>query len=87
MTLSHFSGVNNLSKIFQSRSINVWYKECMEKIHEPQDISTMTGYGLVDKGSIPKGWDFYFHHHIYTNSATQPNFNLTGPGISSPETK
>jgi len=47
----------------------------------------MTGYGLVDKGSIPEGWDFYFHHHIYTNSGTHPVFNLTDPGISSPGTK
>jgi len=91
MTLSHFSGVNNLtvhlSKIFQNRSTNVCYKECTEKTHEPQHIITMTGYGQVDKGSIPKGWDFYFHHHIYTNSGTHPVFNPTGPGISSPGTK
>jgi len=91
MTLSHFSGVSNLtvslSKIFQSRSTNVSDKESTEKTHEPQHISTMTGYGLVDKGSIPEGWDFYFHHHIYTNSGTHPVFNLTDPGISSPGTK
>jgi hypothetical protein len=91
MTLSHFSGVNNLrvslSKIFQSRSTNIWYKECLETTHEPQKISTMTGQGMVDKGSVPKGWDFYFHHHIYTNSGTHPIFNLTGPGIFSLGTK
>jgi hypothetical protein len=82
-----FSGVNNLtvglSKIFQSRSTNVWYKECTETIHETQHISTVTGYGVVNKGSFPEGWNFYFHHHIYTNSGTHPIFNLTGPGISS----
>jgi hypothetical protein len=91
MTLSNFSGVNNLTvgltKIFQSRSTNVWYKECTENTHEPQHISTMTNYGLVDKVSIPEGWDFYFHHQIYSNSGTHPIFNLTGPGISFPGTK
>jgi len=47
----------------------------------------MTGYVLVDKGSIPEGWDFYFHHHIYTNSGTHPVFNLIGPAIYSLGTK
>jgi hypothetical protein len=62
-------------------------EKCTQTTHEAQHISTMTGYGLVDKGSIPEGWDFYFHHHTYTNSGTHPIFNLTGPGISSPGKK
>jgi len=51
--------------------------------HEPQHISTMTGYGLVDKGSIPRAGNFIVN--ITSTPTLGPN--LTGPGISPPGTK